>query len=336
MLEAEPARASSSATSSSRRTRGCGGTSFLARRSRERLGAHGVPELFWSPAAKPGPSAQGSARSPSDGAASVARAWPRPGSRPSPRHGRPCRGHAREVHPDPALRGGGGVRRVGLSNVLGLPGERRIASSPGIEGPTGDTRLVPDPASAVALVALGPAGRSRPSTSGIRRATRGRRAGAPSLGGCSSAWRSRARAPRRVRARVLPREPDLGARGRRARSDPRHTGPGYSAPVLADQEPFATELIRALETQGTGVMQFHPEYSTGQFEISVPHRAPGSRSPTPTSWPVTRSERWRRTACRLVRARRVRRPGGQRRPPALQPVEPRRRNLFHGGDGPEA
>ncbi len=52
---------------------------------------------------------------------------------------------------------------------------------------------------------------------------------------------------------------------------PAHTGPGYSAPVLADQEPFATELIRALEAQGTGVMQFHPEYSTGQFEVSVPH-----------------------------------------------------------------
>jgi hypothetical protein len=43
--------------------------------------------------------------------------------------------------------------------------------------------------------------------------------------------------------------------------------------VLADQEPFATDAIRALERQGTGVMQFHPEYSTGQFEISVPHRA---------------------------------------------------------------
>jgi glutamine synthetase len=32
-------------------------------------------------------------------------------------------------------------------------------------------------------------------------------------------------------------------------------------------------LIRAFETQGTGVMQFHPEYSAGQMEISVPHVA---------------------------------------------------------------
>jgi glutamine synthetase len=29
--------------------------------------------------------------------------------------------------------------------------------------------------------------------------------------------------------------------------------------------------MRALEAQGTGVMQIHPEYSTGQFELSVPH-----------------------------------------------------------------
>src|SRR5262249_58927292 len=52
---------------------------------------------------------------------------------------------------------------------------------------------------------------------------------------------------------------------------PAHPGPAYSAIALAEVEPFATSLIRALEEQGTGVMQFHPEYSTGQLELSIPH-----------------------------------------------------------------
>ena len=43
---------------------------------------------------------------------------------------------------------------VGLSNVFSVfLVNDGITSSPGIEGPTGDTRLVPDPASAVALAA---------------------------------------------------------------------------------------------------------------------------------------------------------------------------------------
>src|SRR4029450_6402584 len=41
--------------------------------------------------------------------------------------------------------------------------------------------------------------------------------------------------------------------------------------ALSATEPFATDLIRAFEQQGTGVMQFHPEYSRGQLELSVPH-----------------------------------------------------------------
>ncbi|HEX2026126.1 MAG TPA: glutamine synthetase, partial [Actinomycetota bacterium] len=41
--------------------------------------------------------------------------------------------------------------------------------------------------------------------------------------------------------------------------------------VLTRYEGFGLDLIRSLESQGTGVQQFHPEYSTGQFEVSVPH-----------------------------------------------------------------
>ena len=67
----------------------------------------------------------------------------------------------------------------------------------------------------------------------------------------------------------------LGRRGPFGSEDddppPAHGGPGYGAIALSDVEPFATDLIRAFEEQGTGVMQFHPEYSRGQLELSVPH-----------------------------------------------------------------
>jgi glutamine synthetase len=54
---------------------------------------------------------------------------------------------------------------------------------------------------------------------------------------------------------------------------PAHDGPAYGASALVDVEPFASALLRALDDQGTGAMQFHPEYSTGQLELSVPHTA---------------------------------------------------------------
>jgi glutamine synthetase len=53
---------------------------------------------------------------------------------------------------------------------------------------------------------------------------------------------------------------------------PIHRGPAYSAPVLAEVSDYARDLIVALEDEGVGVEQFHPEYATGQLEISV---APG-------------------------------------------------------------
>ncbi|TMK84631.1 MAG: glutamine synthetase [Actinobacteria bacterium] len=53
---------------------------------------------------------------------------------------------------------------------------------------------------------------------------------------------------------------------------PIHRGPAYSAAVLAQVSDYARDLIVALEDEGVGVEQFHPEYATGQLEISV---APG-------------------------------------------------------------
>jgi glutamine synthetase len=163
---------------------------------------------------------------------------------------------------------------VGLSNVFSVfLMNDDITSSPGIEGPSGDTRLVPDPASAVALAASpgwALAAVDQRDQEGDPWPPCGRsfaRRMLERLGAHGLELRGAYELEFFLGNRVSPRdtgEPD---------PVPAHTGPGYSAPVLADQEPFATEVIRALEAQGTGVMQFHPEYSTGQFEVSVPHRS---------------------------------------------------------------
>ncbi len=55
---------------------------------------------------------------------------------------------------------------------------------------------------------------------------------------------------------------------------PIHRGPAYSAAVLAEVSDFVRDLIVALEDEGIGVEQFHPEYATGQLEISVAPQDP--------------------------------------------------------------
>ena len=55
---------------------------------------------------------------------------------------------------------------------------------------------------------------------------------------------------------------------------PIHRGPAYSAAVLAEVSDFGRDLIVALEDEGVGVEQFHPEYATGQLEISVAPQDP--------------------------------------------------------------
>lgn len=55
---------------------------------------------------------------------------------------------------------------------------------------------------------------------------------------------------------------------------PIHRGPAYSAAVLAEISDYARDLIVALEDEGVGVEQFHPEYATGRLEISVAPQDP--------------------------------------------------------------
>ena len=55
---------------------------------------------------------------------------------------------------------------------------------------------------------------------------------------------------------------------------PVHRGPAYGLPVLATISDFVRDLIAALEEEGVGAEQFHPEYAMGQLELSVPPSDP--------------------------------------------------------------
>jgi glutamine synthetase len=164
---------------------------------------------------------------------------------------------------------------VGLSSTFAVfLSDDSMTSAPGFEGPSGDVRLVPDPAATVALAAMpgwaaspvdqmdqdGGPWVACPRTFARTMLGRLERKGLELRG----AFEMEFFLGRRTPVRVGEEEPE---------PMPSHTGPGYGADVLAANEPFATALIRALEMQGTGVMQFHPEYSTGQMEVSIPHVA---------------------------------------------------------------
>ena len=226
---------------------------------------------------------------------------------------------------------------VGLSPVFTVfLVDDSITSSPHIGGPTGDTRLMPDPEGAVPLAAsLGWA---------IAPVDQRDQEGQP-YPACA----------RTFARNMLERLASFGLElrgsyemefflGRRAEggSDvepdpiPAHTGPAYSAIVLADVEPFATALIRALEEQGTGVMQFHPEYSTGQLELSIPHGTGIAIADTNlvlrhTVRAVARSQGFAASFAPVVFAGLV----GNGAHLHLSLWDRRGRNLFHGGRGPE-
>jgi len=226
---------------------------------------------------------------------------------------------------------------VGLSNAFSVfLVNDTMTSAPGLEGPAGDTRLIPDPASAVAL-----AGSPGWAMAAVDQRDQDGNTWPP----CG---RSFAR-------RMLERLKDaglelrgayeleffLGWRTRPGETDepdptPSHLGPGYSAPVLVDHEAFSGDLIRTLETQGTGVMQFHPEYSTGQFELSVPHRAGVALADTNlvarhTIRAVARAHGMAVSFAPVVFAGLV----GNGDHLHLSLWNRRGRNVFHGGDGPE-
>ncbi|MFD0354053.1 hypothetical protein ACFVHW_09920 [Streptomyces sp. NPDC127110] len=58
------------------------------------------------------------------------------------------------------------------------------------------------------------------------------------------------------------------------------TGPAYGMSRLVDLSVYPAELLAAFSAQDVEVLQLHPEYAPGQFEVSV---APAARSAPPTT-----------------------------------------------------
>ncbi len=160
---------------------------------------------------------------------------------------------------------------VGLSSVFAVfLSNDAITSSPGLEGPSGDLRLVPDPEACVPLAAS-PGWAWAPVDQFDQE-------GEP-WAACGRTFLKRMTDDLRGRGITmqcaLEFEFCLGVEdpgGGEPR--PAHVGPGYSAPVLADHADFALDLIQTMEAQGLELQQFHPEYSNGQFEVSVAPRDP--------------------------------------------------------------
>lgn len=229
---------------------------------------------------------------------------------------------------------------IGLSPVFSVfLVDDQITSSPQIGGPTGDTRLMPDPAAAVPLAAspgwgLAPVDQldqeGEPYPACARTFARKMLQRLTSFGlELRGSYEVEFFLGHRTMGAARPPgdEPD---------PQPAHAGPAYSAIALADVEPFATALIRAFEEQGTGVMQFHPEYSTGQLELSVPHRTGIAVADTnlvvrQTIRAVARSQGLAASFAPVVFAGLV----GNGCHLHLSLWNRRGRNLFHGGRGPD-
>ena len=226
---------------------------------------------------------------------------------------------------------------IGLSPVFSVfLMDDQITSSTHIGGPTGDTRLMPDPEATVALAASpgwalapvdqldqeGQAYPACPRTFARHMLERLASFGLELRGSYEMEF---------FLGHRLPGGPD-------GEPDPlpAHAGPAYSAIALAEVEPFATALIRAFEEQGTGAMQFHPEYSTGQLELSVPHGSGIAIADTNlvvrhTIRAVARNHGLAASFAPVVFAGLV----GNGMHLHLSLWDRRGRNLFHGGRGPE-
>jgi glutamine synthetase len=51
-------------------------------------------------------------------------------------------------------------------------------------------------------------------------------------------------------------------------------GPAYGMTRLIEQSDYGRDLLQALEAQGIAADQFHPEYASGQYELSIAPRPP--------------------------------------------------------------
>jgi glutamine synthetase len=160
---------------------------------------------------------------------------------------------------------------VGMSTVFAVfLVNDDIVSAPGVEGPSGDYRLMPDAAATVAFESL-PGWAFAPTD---LRTQEGE-----VFPACPRSFLKRMvaeLASRGVELRAgieieffLGRRPELppglGPEGEPA---PAHRGPGYGPQALTRYGGFSSDLLRELRAAGILVHKYHPEYSIGQFEVS--------------------------------------------------------------------
>jgi glutamine synthetase len=170
-----------------------------------------------------------------------------------------------ERFPDVAATG------VGLSTLFNAAmSNDHFALHPGyIDGPTGDIRLRPDPDATVPLAAMpgwGWAAVDQYTQDGERWAACPRWFVRRMVDDLSKLGLS-------VKA-ALELEFCVGIDNDQGDFEPAHQGPGYSDIALVANHEFAGDLMGAMESQGLGLQQFHPEYADGQFELSIAPRDP--------------------------------------------------------------
>jgi glutamine synthetase len=162
---------------------------------------------------------------------------------------------------------------VGLSTLFNVAmSDDEFALTPGfIDGPSGDVRLRADAAATVPIASMpgwgfAPVDQHRQDGSAWP--------ACPRIFGRRMTERAAA-AGLSVRA-AFEMEFSLGLRGDGDDFVPAHAGPGYSDIALVENSEFALEVVAALEAQGLGMQQFHPEYADGQFELSIGPRDPAA------------------------------------------------------------
>ncbi|MCP3817022.1 glutamine synthetase family protein [Streptomyces sp. A3M-1-3] len=167
-------------------------------------------------------------------------------------------------------------RGVGMSPVFDVYlVDDSITSSPHIGGPDGDLRLFPDldrvtPLAAQPGWAWAPAdrfdqqGRTHPACQrqfASRMAARAAERGIEMRMGFETEW---------VVARGTDRAGGAdGARGAAGTRFAGAAGPAYGMARLVELSDYLGDVLDALATQGVDVLQIHPEYAPGQFEVSV-------------------------------------------------------------------
>ncbi|WP_329490098.1 glutamine synthetase family protein [Kitasatospora sp. NBC_01246] len=145
-----------------------------------------------------------------------------------------------------------------------------IVTSRSVGGPTGDLRLYPDLDRVVPLAAQ-PGWAWAPGA-------RYTQSGAPHPG-CQRLFARRmtaAAAERGITVKAGIEVEWVVALAGPAREEPRYPtdGPAYGMQRLTDLSDYLREVLHALGAQGLAVLQIHPEYAPGQFEVSVAPEGP--------------------------------------------------------------